>query len=157
MNHFKILKEFQGCLSIQLSKICIAQTQYLSGVLSLICYRLPRRLVYNIIRYTHCQQLFLIFFKKVVIYFKHTIYRGFHYIYIQVISAFLLYYILLLCLILSFLLIDKFYILYRNISSAGVYNLCLTAPAVFGSQYLCMITYYIGIVNRFFATISQSS
>ena len=58
MNHFKILKEFQGCLSIQLSKICIAQTQYLSGVLSLICYRLPRRLVYNIIRYTHCQQLF---------------------------------------------------------------------------------------------------
>ena len=67
MNHFKILKEFQGCLSIQLSKICIAQTQYLSGVLSLICYRLPRRLVYNIIRYTHCQQLFLIFlifFKK---------------------------------------------------------------------------------------------
>lgn len=105
MNHFKILKEFQGCLSIQLSKICIAQTQYLSGVLSLICYRLPRRLVYNIIRYTHCQQLFLIFFKKVVIYFKHTIYRGFHYIYIQVISAFLLYYILLLCLILSFLLL----------------------------------------------------
>ena len=58
MNHFKILKEFQGCLSIQLSKIYIAQTQYLSGVLSLICYRLPRRLVYNIIRYTHCQQLF---------------------------------------------------------------------------------------------------
>ena len=58
MNHFKILKEFQGCLSIQLSKICITQTQYLSGVLSLICYRLPRRLVYNIIRYTHCQQLF---------------------------------------------------------------------------------------------------
>ena len=104
MNHFKILKEFQGCLSIQLSKICITQTQYLSGVLSLICYRLPRRLVYNIIRYTHCQQLFLIFFKKVVIYFKHTIYRGFHYIYIQVIYAFLLYYISLLCLILSFLL-----------------------------------------------------
>ena len=104
MNHFKILKEFQGCLSIQLSKIYIAQTQYLSGVLSLICYRLPRRLVYNIIRYTHCQQLFSIFFKKVVIYFKHTIYRGFHYIYIQVISAFLLYYISLLCLILSFLL-----------------------------------------------------
>ncbi len=65
MNHFKILKEFQGCLSIQLSKICIAQTQYLSGVLSLICYRLPRRLVYNIIRYTHCQQLFSKSFKKV--------------------------------------------------------------------------------------------
>lgn len=104
MNHFKILKEFQGCLSIQLSKICITQTQYLSGVLSLICYRLPRRLVYNIIRCTHCQQLFSIFFKKVVIYFKHTIYRGFHYIYIQVIYAFLLYYISLLCLILSFLL-----------------------------------------------------
>ena len=65
MNHFKILKEFQGCLSIQLSKICIAQTQYLSGVLSLICYRLPRRLVYNITRSTCCQQLFsffLIFF-----------------------------------------------------------------------------------------------
>ena len=76
MNHFKILKEFQGCLSIQLSKICITQTQYLSGVLSLICYRLPRRLVYNIIRYTHCQQLFSIFFKKVVIYFKHTIYSN---------------------------------------------------------------------------------
>ena len=65
MNHFKILKEFQGCLSIQLSKICIAQTQYLSGVLSLICYRLPRRLVYNIIRYTYCQQLFSKSFKKV--------------------------------------------------------------------------------------------
>lgn len=65
MNHFKILKEFQGCLSIQLSKICIAQTQYLSGVLSLICYRLPRRLVYNIIRSTHCQQLFSKSFKKV--------------------------------------------------------------------------------------------
>ena len=65
MNHFKILKEFQGCLSIQLSKIYIAQTQYLSGVLSLICYRLPRRLVYNIIRYTHCQQLFSKSFKKV--------------------------------------------------------------------------------------------
>ena len=64
MNHFKILKEFQGCLSIQLSKICITQTQYLSGVLSLICYRLPRRLVYNIIRHTHCQQLFSNFFKK---------------------------------------------------------------------------------------------
>ena len=62
---FKILKEFQGCLSIQLSKIYIAQTQYLSGVLSLICYRLPRRLVYNIIRYTHCQQLFSKSFKKV--------------------------------------------------------------------------------------------
>ena len=77
MNHFKILKEFQGCLSIQLSKICIAQTQYLSGVLSLICYRLPRRLVYNIIRYTHCQQLFSIFFKKVVIYFKYTIYNSY--------------------------------------------------------------------------------
>ena len=61
---FKILKEFQGCLSIQLSKICIAQTQYLSGVLSLICYRLPRRLVYNIIRFTHCQQLFSKSFKK---------------------------------------------------------------------------------------------
>ena len=61
MNHFKILKEFQGCLSIQLSKICITQTQHLSGVLSLICYRLPRRLVYNIIRYTHCQQLFNFF------------------------------------------------------------------------------------------------
>ena len=61
MNHFKILKEFQGCLSIQLSKNCIAQTQYLSSVLSLICYRLPRRLVYNIIRCTHCQQLFLFF------------------------------------------------------------------------------------------------
>ena len=104
MNHFKILKEFQDCLSIQLSKICITQTQYLSGVLSLICYRLPRRLVYNIIRCTHCQQLFSIFFKKVVISFKYTIYRGFHHIYIQVISAFLLYYILLLCLILSFLL-----------------------------------------------------
>ena len=104
MNHFKILKEFQGCLSIQLSKICITQTQYLSSVLSLICYRLPRRLVYNIIRCTHCQQLFSIFFKKVVISFKYTIYRGFHHIYIQVISAFLLYYILLLCLILSFLL-----------------------------------------------------
>ena len=68
------------------------------------CYRLPRRLVYNIIRCTHCQQLFSIFFKKVVIYFKHTIYSGFHYIYIQVIYAFLLYYIPLLCLILSFLL-----------------------------------------------------
>ena len=105
MNHFKILKEFQDCLSIQLSKNCIAQTQYLSGVLSLICYRLPRRLVYNIIRSTHCQQLFSIFFKKVVISFKHTIYRGFHHIYIQVISDFLLYYILLLCLILSFLLL----------------------------------------------------
>ena len=65
MNHFKILKEFQGCLSIQLSKIYIAQTQYLSGVLSLICYRLPRRLVYNIIRCTHCQQLFSKSFKKV--------------------------------------------------------------------------------------------
>ena len=65
MNHFKILKEFQDCLSIQLSKICITQTQYLSGVLSLICYRLPRRLVYNIIRYTHCQQLFSKSFKKV--------------------------------------------------------------------------------------------
>ena len=65
MNHFKILKEFQGCLSIQLSKIYITQTQYLSGVLSLICYRLPRRLVYNIIRYTHCQQLFSKSFKKV--------------------------------------------------------------------------------------------
>ena len=104
MNHFKILKEFQGCLSIQLSKICITQTQYLSSVLSLICYHLPRRLVYNIIRCTHCQQLFSIFFKKVVISFKYTIYRGFHHIYIQVISAFLLYYILLLCLILSFLL-----------------------------------------------------
>ncbi len=65
MNHFKILKEFQGCLSIQLSKICIAQTQYLSGVLSLICYRLPRRLVYNIIRCSHCQQLFSKNFKKV--------------------------------------------------------------------------------------------
>ena len=105
MNHFKILKEFQGCLSIQLSKNCIAQTQYLSGVLSLICYRLPRRLVYNIIRSTHCQQLFSIFFKKVVISFKYTIYRGLHHIYIQVISAFLLYYILLLCLVLSFLLL----------------------------------------------------
>ena len=104
MNHFKILKEFQGCLSIELAEICIAQTQYLSGVLSLICYRLPRRLVYNIIRCSHCQQLFSIFFKKVVIYFKHTIYSGFHYIYIQVIYAFLLYYIPLLCLILSFLL-----------------------------------------------------
>ena len=65
MNHFKILKEFQGCLSIQLSKIYVAQTQYLSGVLSLICYRLPRRLVYNIIRFTHCQQLFSKSFKKV--------------------------------------------------------------------------------------------
>ena len=65
MNHFKILKEFQGCLSIQLSKIYITQTQYLSGVLSLICYRLPRRLVYNIIRHTHCQQLFSKSFKKV--------------------------------------------------------------------------------------------
>ena len=104
MNHFKILKEFQGCLSIQLSKNYITQTQYLSGVLSLICYRLPRRLVYNIIRFTHCQQLFLIFFKKVVISLKSTIYRGFYHIYIQVISAFLLYYILLLRLILSFLL-----------------------------------------------------
>ena len=61
MNHFKILKEFQGCLSIQLSKNFIAQTQYLSGVLSLICYRLPRRLVYNITRSTCCQQLFLFF------------------------------------------------------------------------------------------------
>ena len=61
MNHFKILKEFQGCLSIQLSKIYIAQTQYLSGVLSLICYRLPRRLVYNITQSTCCQQLFSFF------------------------------------------------------------------------------------------------
>ena len=68
MNHFKILKEFQGCLSIQLSKIYIAQTQYLSGVLSLICYRLPRRLVYNIIRCTHCQQLFSKSFKKLSIF-----------------------------------------------------------------------------------------
>ena len=63
MNRFKILKEFQGCLSIQLSKNC-SQTQYLSGVLSLICYRLPRRLVYNITQSTHCQQLFSKIFKK---------------------------------------------------------------------------------------------
>ena len=76
MNHFKILKEFQGCLSIQLSKICITQTQYLSGVLSLICYRLPRRLVYNIIRYTHCQQLFLIFFKKGIAFFAERCYNA---------------------------------------------------------------------------------
>ena len=64
MNHFKILKEFQGCLSIQLSKIYIAQTQYLSGVLSLICYRLPRRLVYNIISDLICQELFNFSFRS---------------------------------------------------------------------------------------------
>ena len=44
---------------------CLLYTSYLSGVLSLICYRLPRRLVYNIIRYTHCQQLFSKSFKKI--------------------------------------------------------------------------------------------
>ena len=73
MNHFKILKEFQGCLSIQLSKIYIAKTQYLSGVLSLICYRLPRRLDYNITTSHICQHLFSTFFDFFCqIYDKHS-------------------------------------------------------------------------------------
>ena len=85
MNHFKILKEFQGCLSIQLSKICIAQTQYLSGVLSLICYRLPRRLVYNIIRCTHCQQLFsIIDFQAGLTCLRSRLFADFLHIYIVI-------------------------------------------------------------------------
>ena len=57
MNHFKILKEFQGCLSIQLSKIYFSNPVFIC-VSSLVCYRLPRRLVYNIKVIISCQQLF---------------------------------------------------------------------------------------------------
>ena len=50
MNHFKILKEFQGCLSIQLSKNFIK------------CYQLSRRqLNQDIIAVLVCQELFYFF------------------------------------------------------------------------------------------------
>ena len=103
--HLEILKKnFQGCLSVQLSKFIAFKLSIYLCLRSFCVAVVSRRLDYNITTHHICQQLFSIFFKKVVIYFKHTIYRGFHYIYIQVIYAFLLYYISLLCLILSFLL-----------------------------------------------------